>query len=179
MEQAPILTGDGVVLRPPRKSDRDERLALGRSAEIVRAFGGDPSGLDPLTAGEVAAWLDGIALSPTAWVVEHDGRFLGDLRFHSLDAADRNARLTIGLYDPARLGRGIGRAAIRTALRHGFGPMGLHRVSLRVLARNARAIACCQACGFRLEGRERQSARVGGGWEDDLILGCLQHEARF
>jgi len=54
--------------------------------------------------------------------------------------------------------------------------MSLHRVSLRVLAYNVRAIRCYSACGFVEEGREREAAFVGGEWHDDVMMGLLAHE---
>jgi hypothetical protein len=53
MELAPLLRGERVTLRPPRETDKAERLALGRDPEIVRMFGGDWRNLAPLTVEEV------------------------------------------------------------------------------------------------------------------------------
>ena len=51
------------------------------------------------------------------------------------------------------------------ALRHAFGKLGMHRVDLKVLADNARAIAAYRACGF-----------VEGSWHDDVVMGVLDRE---
>ena len=59
------------------------------------------------------------------------------------------------------------------ARRHALGPVGLHRIGLKVFAHNERAIACYAACGFVEEGREREAAYVGGAWRDDVIMGVL------
>jgi RimJ/RimL family protein N-acetyltransferase len=56
--------------------------------------------------------------------------------------------------------------------------LGLHRLSVRVLAFNGRAIRAYQKCGFRIEGRERESAWIDGTWHDDLIMGLLADDAR-
>ena len=177
---APVLTGQGIRLRPPLPADIETRLDQGRWPEIYRQFGVDAASLGPLTRDRVAAWLDEIAASPTAWVIAGtDDRFLGEIRLLDLNPSDANARLGIALYHPGLLGRGTGRAAIRALMPHAFGPLGLHRLSLRVLATNDRAIRCYTACGFVTEGRERESARVEGLWTDDLIMGCLAHEARL
>ena len=87
-------------------------------------------------------WLDRLASHPHAWIVEHDGSFLGEARLDGLNKRDRRARLATGLYDPARLGRGLGRQVVHCLLRHAFDDLGLHRVDLRVLAYNKRAIRC-------------------------------------
>ena len=66
-----------------------------------------------------------------------------------------------GVPDPARLGHGIGTEAILLALRWGFEGLGLHRVSLTVVADNNRAVAAYTRCGFVVEGRFRDSLWLG------------------
>lgn len=93
-----------------------------------------------------------------------------------LDYHDGRARLASGLYDLSQLGKGLGREVIKLILSHAFETLQLHRVDLRVLAYNERAIRCYRACGFIEEGRERESARVGDVWHDDIIMGVLAQE---
>lgn len=66
----------------------------------------------------------------------------------------------------------------RLVLRYAFEDLGLHRVDLRVLEYNDRAIAVYEKCGFVREGVERESANVAGKWHSDLIMGILEHEYR-
>ena len=179
MRPAPTLSGSKLILRPPVPSDIDERLALGRSPRSCVDSGVVSPELPTLTRSDVVGWLDGIAASSTAWVIAHEGRFLGEIRLRDVDLNDRRARLGLALYDPALLGQGLGRAAIRILFRHAFQELDLHRLSLRVLADNVRAVACYKSCGFVDEGRERESALVGNGWVDDVIMGCLAHEAIY
>jgi RimJ/RimL family protein N-acetyltransferase len=61
-------------------------------------------------------------------------------------------------------------------LDHAFHDLNLHRVGIRVLAYNTRAIRSYQRCGFLIEGREREAAFVNGQWHDDVIMGLLEHE---
>jgi RimJ/RimL family protein N-acetyltransferase len=61
-------------------------------------------------------------------------------------------------------------------LEYAFGELGLHRIGLRVVAYNVRAIRCYSACGFIEEGREREAAHVAGEWHDDVIMGLLSRE---
>jgi len=171
-----MLKGPGLTLRPPHDGDAQGRLALGNSAEVMRMFGADPGAILPLTLAASKAWVDRLAAHPHAWVVEHDGRFLGEIRLNDLDRRDRRARLVIGFFDEKRLGQGLGREAIRLLLAHAFVALGLHRVSLRVVTYNERAIRCYRACGFKEEGLERQSAFVGGQWHDDVMMGVLAAE---
>lgn len=177
MSSQHVLHDAEIVLRAPKPEDVADRLALGRDPEIVRMFGGDTSNpLPPLTAEEVSGWLDRINAHPHAWVVEHHGRFLGEARLDGLNERDGRARLAIGFLDPAKLGKGLGRKVVRLVLRHAFEDLRLHRVDLRVLAYNVRAIRCYRSCGFVEEGREREAALVAGERHDDLIMGILSHE---
>jgi ribosomal-protein-alanine N-acetyltransferase len=172
-----ILADPPIVLRPPRPDDVADRLALGRDPEIVRMFGGDTNRpMPPLATDEVARWLESIEAHPHAWIVEHEGRLLGEARLDNLNEHDGRARLATGLLDAARLGQGLGRRVVHLVLRHAFDQLKLHRVDLRVLDYNARAIRCYRSCGFVEEGRERESALVDGERHDDLIMSVLKHE---
>lgn len=172
----PELECGRVRLRPFRPSDVAERLALGRSPEIVRSFGGDPDALRPFGENEARAWVERNLAHPLCWAVDLEGRLLGEARLDGLDRHDRRARLATGLYDVSQLGKGLGREVIRLVLSYAFGTLRLHRVDLRVLEYNERAIRCYRACGFIEEGRERESARVGKNWHDDIIMGVLARE---
>lgn len=174
----PELYGCRVRLRPFRQSDVVGRLALGRSPEIVRCFGGNSEGLPPYQKSDAQAWVERNMAHPLCWAVEAEGRLLGEARLDGLDLHDGRARLATGLYDVSQLGKGLGRELIKLILSHAFGQMNLHRVDLRVLAFNERAIRCYRACGFVEEGRERESARIGKVWHDDIIMGILAVEFR-
>jgi len=112
---------------------------------------------------------------PRAWVIKTD-RLIGEVRLDRIDLQDRRASLAIGILDPNCLGRGLGTEAIPLVLGHAFADLKLHRISVRVLAYNARAIRCYQKCGFVIESREREAAFVNGQWHDDVVMDLLEHE---
>lgn len=172
----PILSVARVLLRQPRPSDGDERLALGSDAEILRMFGVDAARAPRLTIEGAEAWLHRLATHPHAWIIEHDGRFLGEARLDGIDPNDGRASLAVGLCDPGKLGIGLGREVVRLVLHHAFRKPGLHRVGLRVAAYNTRAVRCYLACGFVLEGREREAVAIAGRRHDDLLMGILACE---
>lgn len=168
------LRGRRLVLRRPVPEDVETRLSIGQHREIVEAYGGTFEPGTAFTRAHAEAALRFIETQDHAWIIDAGG-FIGHIRFHSLAPADRRAALAIGIEHPDYLGRGFGAEAIRLALAYMF-ERGLHRISLRVLASNARAIACYRKCGFVEEGRERETAFVGGAWRDDLIMGILDRE---
>jgi hypothetical protein len=55
------LTGERLVLRPPRPTDRMDRLHAGRDPEFRRMVGGVGPDPGPLTAAEVDRWYGDLA----------------------------------------------------------------------------------------------------------------------
>jgi RimJ/RimL family protein N-acetyltransferase len=169
----PVLTGSRVVLRPPVEADVSARQELGLDPEIHRMFGGSRALLAPYTQEMALAWLSMMQEDPHAWAIDVGARLIGEIRLEKLEPVDRRATLAVGILDPAALGKGYGTEAVTLMLAHAFGALGLHRIGLRVLAYNERAIRCYQKCGFVIEGRERESALVDGAWHDDVMMGIL------
>ncbi len=177
-DKRPVLTDESVQLRPAVTADVDARLALGNSPELHRLFGGDPRQFRDITREAAEAWVNSVANDPTAWIITLEDRLIGSVRLHSINHADRRANLAIGILDTDLLGKGIGTRAMRLLAAHAFEAMTLHRLSTRVLADNTRAIAAYEKVGFVVEGRERQSARIGDQWLDDVIMGLLSTDLR-
>jgi RimJ/RimL family protein N-acetyltransferase len=167
-----------VCLRLPVSTDAGARSALGVSSEIVRMYGSIADSLPVMGKRQANRWLRALQQHSHAWVIEADGALVGEARLDHLHPDDRRARLAIGLFHERHLGRGIGRKAVNLVLEQAFGPLCLHRVGLRVLAYNKRAICCYEACEFALEGVERQSARVGDEWHGDWIMAILEQDYR-
>ncbi|MBD8903781.1 GNAT family N-acetyltransferase [Methylobacterium bullatum] len=170
----PELRSSRLLLRRPLQEDVEARLSLGQHKEIIEAYGGSFDPATSFTRAHAEAAIRFIENQEQAWVIDAGG-FIGHIRLHSLALQDRRAALAIGIESPAYLGKGYGGEAIRLVLAYAF-EGGLHRVSLRVLASNPRAIICYRKCGFIEEGREREAAFVGGAWQDDIIMGLLDRE---
>ncbi|MBD3782104.1 MAG: GNAT family N-acetyltransferase [Micrococcales bacterium] len=177
---APTLTDAPLTLRPLRPEDRAARRRHGWHAEIERGYGSSTR-TRAMTDDELARWSadwEHGAAAPDRihWVLDVDGEAVGAAFLHAIDPVDRRARYAIGLYHPARMGRGLGRRVTRLVLGYAFGPLGLHRVDLRVLVDNLRARATYRACGFVEEGREREVCLRDGQWHDDVVMAVLEHE---
>jgi RimJ/RimL family protein N-acetyltransferase len=173
--ELPILKGEQVILRRPRKEDFEARLKLGTDAEIIRMYGGNRSDVRPMTEEAAKRWVQGLLDHDHAWVIETRG-LIGHIRLDRVDLRDRRASLAIGIEDTAQLGIGLGPQAIVLVLEYAFNVLALHRVSVRVVDYNLRAIRAYQKCGFVLEGREREAAFVDGIWHDDLMMAILDKE---
>lgn len=181
--RAPVLEGSRVVLRPLGEADVAARLALGNDLAAFRMYGGSTADFKQPTAATVAHWYEAHAAHPSAWAIalrgegaDEPSRLLGFIRITVQAAQDRRASLALGIFDASLRGRGLGTEAIRIALGHAFGDMGLHRVAIRVLAFNTPAIRAYEKCGFAVEGREREAACIDGIWHDDVMMGLLARE---
>lgn len=175
----PRLCDGELVLRGLQPSDCDGRRVLGKDPEAARNFG-RPSARtqwEPMTLEEAERWYAGARSTENPlFAIEFDGRFIGTADLHDINTTDRRARFGIGILDRDVRGRGIGTRATRLVLGYGFGELGLHRIDLRVLDFNTRAIACYQRVGFTIEGTERDSAFIDGAWHSDVIMSILEQE---
>lgn len=171
----PNLQGRRVILRSAVPRDVDDRLSCGQHPEIVRMYGGDSRDLAPYSREDAEAWYRATKAHPLAWVIEHEGRCIGTARL-TVSESDRRARHAIGIFDISKLGMGLGTEATKLILGYAFGTLALHRVDLRVLEYNKRAIACYEKCGFVKEGVEREGALVEGKWESDVMMSILDRE---
>jgi RimJ/RimL family protein N-acetyltransferase len=179
--QLPVLRGESVILRGPRESDVDDRLAHPIDPEEEDGYGSawrrDWDGRryhtrEYLLAGQSPPHPE---WGVYPWAVEHEGHSIGGAQLH-VDVDQHCATYSIGLFVRELRGRGIGKESTRLVLDWAFGPLNAHRVQLEVLADNLRAIRCYQACGFRHEGVRRESELYPDGWKDFLHMGVLQAE---
>jgi RimJ/RimL family protein N-acetyltransferase len=171
----PILRGERVTLRRPRPEDFEARVRLGTDAEIFRMYGGSRDRMHPMTEEAARRWVQRLLDLDYAWIIEV-GDLIGHIRLDRVCLIDKRASLAIGIEDRARLGSGLGTEAIGLVLGYAFKVLKLHRLSVRVLDYNARAIRAYRKCGFVVEGREREAAFVDGVWHDDIMMGLLSNE---
>lgn len=163
------------MLRNPKESDVMDYYQVEISADLVRMYGGNTQQLSPKTMENAQKWIHSIQSNDCEWCVEFEGRLIGQARL-TLDDMDNRARYAVGLFDPAVWGKGLGTEVTQLVLRYAFQELRLHRVDLRVLEYNQRAIRCYEKCGFVEEGREREGALIEGKYETDIIMSILDRE---
>lgn len=111
---------------------------------------------------------------PDVLVVEEDGAVLGYVRLHQPGPLPSHVHvLTVnGLaVDPEHQGRGLGRRLLVAALDEAR-RRGARKVSLRVLAPNARARGLYASCGFVVEGVLREEFLLRDQYVDDVLMAC-------
>jgi RimJ/RimL family protein N-acetyltransferase len=168
-----------VELRPLDKANIDLVISWLTDPEVNQYM---LSGHEPIAHEDEVVWYDKMAASEDDLVLQiHDrvtGAHLGTVGLHHIDRKHRGAELGIMIGDKAQWGRGYGRDAIITLLRHAFGELGLHRVELRCHPENARGVAAYRAVGFTEVGHEREAVFVEGEYQDHLVFDFLENEFR-
>lgn len=112
------------------------------------------------------------------WAIldEKTGEHLGNAGLKAIDQLRKKAELWI--YLGTRRGQGVGRAALRALLQHGFEVLGLYRIHLRVLEHNQAAIRLYEAAGFQREGRLEADTWQAGEPVASLLYACFAPGAR-
>lgn len=125
-------------------------------------------------------WMDYIAEHRgVVFAIDYEGRPIGQVNYRDLQPKGQSAEVGIGIGEPALWGKGLGREALGLLVKHLVDDLGVHRVSLSVLAYNDRAIASYKAAGFEVEGVERDGVMTDKGhFADDVKMAYVVGRAR-
>ncbi len=104
------------------------------------------------------------------FVIESDGRLVGNVGLTDISETDCNAGLFIVIGEKEYWGKGIGEQAIHFILDFAFNQLNLHKVWLYVCDANIGAINLYEKCGFKQEGRLKQMWRIDGEYYDEIVM---------
>lgn len=173
---SPTLKGHDVILRRIKKTDIEDRILCGRNDELTFMYGGEKKEEKPYTQADGEKWYAKQMARKPGWIIEHMGHCIGEVFLHQIDMNDKRARFAIGIFDSNLIGKGLGTEATKLVLDFAFNTLKLHRVDLRVLDYNKRAIRSYEKAGFKVEGIERESAFIRGKWHNDVMMSILEQE---
>ncbi|MEZ4401343.1 MAG: GNAT family protein [Kofleriaceae bacterium] len=167
-----------VQLRPLAESDVDHIMTWVNDPAIVGNLASF-SGQAFTREHELAYVRQTLAsTSDRVWSVDEraTGRYLGQVGLHQIHGRSRVGRLACIIAARADMGRGFGSAAIRAALDHGFGELGLHKIWLMIFRTNVRSQRTYARLGFVEEGVLREEYFHDGSWHDMLRMSMLARE---
>lgn len=124
------------------------------------------------------AWFATYQAHPNHWAIELEGKCIGATRLSRIDRINRSARFSIGVFDSSQWNKGIGTEATSLVVAYAFEALKMHRIELYVLEFNKRALSCYKKCGFRIEGKARDSVLVGQTWQSEIVMSILEEEYR-
>lgn len=100
-------------------------------------------------------------------------RPLGSVYIRDIDRQHNKAEYGIFIGEAHARGRGIGTAAAKLMLRYCFAEEKLHRIYLRALAGNERAIRSYEKAGFRREACLKDDVRIDGKYCDIIWMAAI------
>ena len=175
---APLLCGDGVVLRPAQMRDFDQWSNLrARSRTFLTPW--EPvwpeDDLTSLAFRRRVRRNQSEIENDEAFALlifrEADNKLLGGLTLgHVRRGVAQTATLGYWMGEP-HAGKGHMSKAVRAALGFAFGPLHLHRVEAACLPRNQSSIRLLDATGFQPEGMAKGYLKINGLWQDHLLYG--------
>jgi N-acetyltransferase len=176
---APTLRGQRVTLRPMTHADAPHAVRWANNAEFAWFQWGRKPGRFPDDAA-ARNWMDVIAEHRgVMFVIEYEGRPVGQVNYRDLQPKGKSAEVGVGIGEPALWGKRLGREALGLLVKHLVDDLGVHRVSLSVLAYNDRAIASYKAAGFEVEGIERDGVMTDKGYfADDVKMAYVVGRTR-
>lgn len=173
-------------------SDGDVSLRLPRpdDAEYLARWGADPEFARYQWASE--PWQEPRAMAVRflerfAAMTPSQGRLLmidaenvqgpiGYVNYRDVRPKVRSCEAGIAIGDRALWSKGYGLRALRLLLGYLFDTLGMHKVSIRIVAFNTLTIRTCEKCGFRREGLLRDAYWLDNRWWDSLLMAMMEDD---
>lgn len=176
MTSLPRVTGALVDLRPITEADTDRIVRWRNTPSVMRNF----IFREPFTPEMHRHWLATkvAAGQVVQYIIEEKatGRPVGSVYFRDVDPVNHSAEYGIFIGEEDARGRGFGTETARLFTDFGFAHLGLHRISLRLLADNLPARRSYEKAGFAVEGTFRDMVLLDGRYRDVVFMAKLAGE---
>lgn len=173
-----LLEGDLVRLAALTRDDLPQLVQWRDNIEVRRLM--EPGPIKPETLAHMTDRYDKLRKEQNSYYFAvralTDDQLLGWCNVRSIQWQPRWAKIGIMIGDPAQWDRGYGSDATRVLLKFCFMELVLHRVQLKVISYNQRAIRSYQKVGFKEEGTLREVIRRDGQFHDVVQMALLRHE---
>lgn len=165
--------GAGIFLRPMTKEDTDLIIRWRNSEAVRKNF----IYRRPFTREGHENWIrtmidTGRAVQMMICCIP-SGRPVGSVYIRDIDREHNKAEYGIFIGEPQARGRGMGTAAARLMLQYCFQEEKLHRVYLRALAGNDRAVRSYEKAGFKKEALLKDDVFLDGKYCDIIWMAAI------
>jgi RimJ/RimL family protein N-acetyltransferase len=174
-----MLAGKAVVLRPLRVADRIKSMRWRNDPDVRDGILGYRF---PVTEEMEADWVDAVLKDQSRTRVvlaiedKTDGALVGFVYLNNIDWFARNAEFGMLIGERDRQAKGLARETLGLVANYAFGTLNLHKIYLRVVAFNKRALNLYRTFGFAEEGIQRQQAFLRERYHDVVLMGLLRRE---
>lgn len=172
------LDGQKLYLREITEDDTDLILRW-RNSDFVRAnFIHQPL----ITREEHLLWFrekvqKGLVIQ-YLMVEKATGKKIGSVYLRDVDYQTGKAEYGIFLGEESVCGKGYGTEAAELMLSFSRNDLGLHKVSLRVLENNVRAIKSYEKAGFHMEGKMVDEVLSNGQYQNLIFMAVIFREEK-
>ena len=170
------LSTENIYLRPITDADTQMVLSWRNSDSVKRYF----IYRNDITPEEHQKWLDTkVKCGKVAQFIIHlqdSGKAIGSVYMQNIDHVHKNAEYGIFIGDESARGRGCGTDAAKLAVKYAFETLGLHKLYLRVISDNTRAIASYERAGFVVEGNLQDEIFVDGKFCDVTRMAIIRKD---
>ncbi len=175
-EELPVIESKRLRLRPITDADTDTVVRWRNNPAVLRNF----IYRGPFTAEVHRKWLETkVAAGKVIQyiIVEREsGRSIGSVYLRDIDENSESAEYGVFLGEDWARGLGYGSETAKAFTSFAFDTLGLHRVSLRVLAGNEAARRSYQRAGYRTEGIFRDYVKLDGVYTDVVFMAKLSEK---
>jgi ribosomal-protein-alanine N-acetyltransferase len=172
-----LCKGERVALRYPNPRDEKEFIRLNRASKDFYNSWVSP----PVTPKQFEQYLERCAQSTVEGLLvckADDGAIMGAINLSQIFHGNfKNAYM--GYYIAEQYaGQGYMTEAMRLAIDHAFGKIGLHRLEANIQPGNKDSIALVKRLGFTREGYSRRYLKIAGKWRDHERWAVIAEDRR-
>lgn len=171
---------EGIAFKEFVDNDEDFTIYLSwlRNIKIIEMIGRQEY-LLAMDIDQIRAYVKQLNLSnnDSFFKVFYQGRFIGTFKVGHIDWRLKCADLGIMIGDLNYQKRGLSVKIMNLGIEYSFHVLGLRRLTGGCYAENVAMCKCFEACGFRLEGRERESLILRDRYTDHVSYGLLKKDA--
>lgn len=185
LESGPVVRGHGVLLRPPTMGDYGAWAEL-RAMSRDHLSPWEPTwARDELTRGAFRRRLRFYQrearedLGHSFFILhESTGALIGGLTLSNLRRGVTQAASLGYWMGKPYANRGLMRSAVGAVQTFAVDGLRLHRLEAACMPTNLPSIRVLEGCGFTREGFARQYLKINGRWEDHILFGFVEGDAR-
>lgn len=166
-----IICNENLFLRDITLYDTDIVLSW-RNSEFVQKYF---IYQEKITEEEHLKWMNQKVFTGkvTQFIIVSNDVPIGSVYLQNIDNFNKKAEYGIFIGSQEGCGKGIGTIVAKCILKYAFEEMQLHRVYLRVLENNIRAIRCYERAGFRREALLVDDVQINGEYQNIVIMATL------
>ncbi len=172
-QELPVITGDKVRLRPVGYDDTELVVKWRNSPEVKCNF----IFRDEMTTQMHLNWMKNKVEKGEViqYIIENleDNKPVGSVYFRDVDIKNESAEYGIFIGENQARGKGIGSETAKLFTEFGLNYIGLHRISLRVIAGNDAAYRSYEKAGFIKEGVFKDMVKLDGKFCDIIFMAKL------